>query len=491
MLSIPINDVLYGLLTTPKLAKINHEDYLYYAADFSYIHFISIENPKKSKKIKVPSGEIVDVEYINSDSIFIVYNPHENFNDKYHLIIVNMQGSVKKRINLNKYNFSSKTYIVTANCTNNISMERYFIFRIKSDENEINPFKQNKYPQIGCYDLLCDTVIYNSDLFFPDFPKNIRISDRPEVIYISTFKNHFPLIRYAYSPYVYVWDLKNNKTIKHLVHSKIIDSIYNSNNYINAVFTEVKINPYKGHKFFLCLPLLSETETYKPFVIVTDSQYHYMTESVEPTNFLNTFFSENENIKIDVKGDKIILTYFNYYFENIEKSQYASYITSLKKEIKAKQNEIPNLVCNIVNSNKLDTVYDIMLLLRNHFQLKDSNLFILAMYGEMGCSSCNESLIEFLSSHYIYFKNNKLYVLLSSSKQFANFILKKYKFNNYPYLLLDTLNLYSYFNTSKEFIPRLVEIKNFKKQYDYFYKLDAEDSLETKLLKISNHNYEK
>lgn len=485
--TISIKDVSYQINTRPEIIQLNNKHYLTYISDFSFLNIISVDNPEIRRKIKIPIGDVFNVEFLNSDSILLVYNLHENFQDKYHLILIDTTGKVIKKVSLSRFLPCIKSYITITPF--NAFFNQYYIFRIKTDERIIKPDKEQFCPQIAAYDFVNDTVIYNKELFYPDYPKNLHLKDNPEVIYISTFKNKNPLIRYVYSPYIYEWDIKNNKTTKHLIQSQIVDSIYNLNNYINAVFTEVKYNPYRGNFFFSCLPTLNEAEVYKTFFIVTDSLNNYITETTDIDYFNNVYFGKDMNINIRVSSDKIILTYFTYYFENVDKEEYIRYIDAIKKDLQKKQNEVPNLVCQIVNTNKLDTTtYDIKILLKKYFHLTDKNLLLLAMFSEKGCLTCNESLLEFLSRHYIFFKNNKLYVLLNVSKPYAKVLLDKYNFKDYPYLLLDTLNIYPYFNESHQYIPRLIKIKDDQKYFDRFYPLDEHDTLEMDLLKIAGKN---
>jgi len=479
--TIDLKDISYGLLTSPEIIKVNNDLHLIYAVDFGYIHILPIENPKKVKKIKIPMGDIVRVIYLNVDSIFVVYNPHENLNEDFQLLLIDTAGNIHKKINiLKKSNFKnayigwlSTTFIVNNN---------YLPLTFNSVKNYIT-HDIDTFPQIGYYDLLKDIIIINKSLFLPDFKENYKLTTHSYLAYLSPAKNSF-LIRYIYSPYLYKWDLNKNVTSKILIKSNIIDSIYTFNNFLNAIFTEVKYDPIRKYYFFVCIPLLDFSESYKPFFIVTDSSFNYITETTEKI-FFNTYFDNEENISYSLNGDKIELTYFNYYFENVDKKQYNDYTSSIKNDIIKKQNEMPDLICKITKEKDLTKTYDVSLLINNYYKLKDDNYWLLATYGDVGCVSCNEELFEFFSKNFIYFKNNNLYLLVSSSKKFARYLNEKFQLKNYPYLILDTLNIYKYFDKSAEYIPRLLKVKNKKIIFDKYYNLNNRDSLYQELLKIS------
>ncbi len=463
-------------------------------------------------KIKLGNSliSINDVEFYNKDSIMI-YGHSDNFENDSNIRCINIKGDIK-----HVYPLIHPSIISSKNPAKNLISSKSEIYpsaRLLFDNKIFVTFDysyynikgcQKKYPLVGYYDLLKDSLVINHDIWYPEINNNCFYK---QSVYYQFFTNLNDegniVISFAYTPTLIEWDYKKNKIQEYRVDSKFMSSIPfsnsetnkdsdNINNFENGLYSpgisSVMNNQQKI--YFRCVILPKKYGKRKVLRVFFDSKYQYLGEMLIDDNIYYETY-KGKYYSCDIENNKLNLKFIKPTFIPFEENKLKIKLDSIEKIEIARKNKKKNELCEIAGNNRDLFTYqknDIIKYLFKTQQIQDTS-FSVAIINKSGCGSCNEYVLQFLKYNQatlFNLKSRPMYLLYVSEngtiEDIENYLGNYILFDN-KHVKKDISSLYMNFHPYPDKNPRLVLVSHNNVSSDKIYLPDNIEKLPDDLMK--------
>ncbi len=475
----------------------NHFLIAYYYP-ISSIFIYDISKNSLNSKINLPDLALNDFDFINKDSIML-YGYSNNFENDSSIRCINIKGETK-----HVYPLYSSNIISSRNPAENLIPKKaeiqptaHFVFDNKIFISLNYPYYgfkgyQTKYPLVGYYDLLKDSLILNNDIWYPEIDAKTYYSS------YNFYKHSVSLtekgtinISFSHSPTIIEWDFKKNKTKSHCVDSKfafkipfsdtiqVENSDYDNYNTENGLFIPELGYLMKDNVRVNYREMILPSNKYGEFVILRvffDSQYNYMGEMIINSDY---YLNKYKNIYYSclIKKGRLHLRYLKPLYKSFDENTLKNQLDSLEKlEIEAKAKKKIEL-CEITGGKTNLFLYqknDIIKYLQKSQQIQDTS-FSIAILNKNGCGPCNEYLLQFIKNNQsVLFSitTKPMYLLyVSENDKIENIeaYLDGYMLFDKNHVRLDLTSMYKTFHPYVDLNPRLILVSQNNVVLDNIY----------------------
>ncbi len=429
--------------------------------------------------------------YINNDSIWI-YGDFEDYNEPKNsqrniLALVDKNANIKLKIQLMKF-------IDFCGAPCGTPFEMIYVVNKKSEFTgllafviqDFKSFEKEGYTNCpvrlaGLFDVYKQKFITNDSIKYPE-PK-ISFSDNKVLLYpyIYELKPKEFIIGFQYTPSFYIWNTKYNVVKINKLIPKYLDSENDGSGITYGNF--YKLNDS------LLMRIIGLSDEYDRrryyYYVLCDTNFNYLGEGfqtkkqpyfIEFPDKYNCLYSSDSTIEI-IKA-KPHLKYQT--IDNLKKV-----IQTLLCDKNIKETEI----CKIIgrkNKNEKINNFHIQKYMKDILGINKDN-FALIIFNSLGCTSCNDYLLNFINiNSSVFFKKseNHLFVLLVDNEGNPRKIVNKYQNLITQYssnIYFDSSETYSYIHPFNDYNPRLILVENGQIVHDTIY---MPDNLEKCALKI-------
>lgn len=498
VLKIPNGVISLNLI---KVFEIEKKPFLFayfYPKSSIYIYDLTLDSLYKEIQIKDYST-LNNIEFFNNDSIMLYGSCNNNSNDSA-IRCININGTIKHVYPLyHPYFISSKQPI-----RKDASIKKGIIYphaQFIHDKKIFITFDYPyygtmgyhfKYPIVGYYDLIKDSLFMNQNIWYPDIDNNMYYTQY--LFYkhsITLSENGKVLISFSHTPKIIEWDFKTNKTKVYSIDSKFSTPIPSVNKIQNETSEYDNFNTDNGlyvpdicflndnnsriyyRELFLPSKKFGDNIILRVFF---DANFNYLGEMiVNGDQYYNVY--KNKHYSCTINKGRLILRFIKPRFEKFEENELKSTLDSLAKiEISRKKNIDLNL-CKITDNKSKTFTYeknDIIKYLKKEHQIQDSS-YSIAILNKNGCGPCNQHVLQFLKiNQEIFFniKSRPMYLLYVDEKGSIDDIeayLDGYMLFDKKHVKKDISSLYSNFHPYIDLNPRLVLVSNGKVSHDNIY----------------------
>ncbi len=479
------------LKTYKQLVNIDGNDVIIFNMSNCYMSFYDLESGEKIHDILVDTlGMMRSFYYIGKDSIFVgninTYGELE-LESPQSLKLIDWEGNVKKiygydidQDELNKYKYEIRKLIPPSNgnfvfCRDNIissgtyadsygllgtkeSVENPLPLGIRMDtkENKYHVSKHRKFAYI------------KEGMYYPTYV----------LICITKSANNLPIFRYPYSSSAFEWDFEKDNVIEHYFKSAIADSImplpypaeyghevpysygeveYDECNqvYVSTVFFNGKI--YGEWK----LGLIFANKNFQYLGEMYDNKYW---PSVSNNEMLLDIRKKNDSI-ITINYLKLVRTNkdYNKYIDSCR-----NVLLTMKQNLENKKNTLIN-GCPSIN------------FVKSQMDINESSYKILTLYGNEGCTGCEQTTLQTLFDNREILNKTPLYIIVSCrNADELNKYMQYYGLTYFDKIALDSTGIMkSVAKTSLLLNPRITIVEDGMVTLDTIYQSDV---IENKLL---------
>lgn len=512
VLKIPNGVISINLI---KVFEIEKKPFLFayfYPKSSIYVYDLTLDSLYKEIHIKDYSN-LNNIEYIHNDSIML-FGRCNNFSSDSAIRCINMNGTIKHVYPLyHPYLISSKQpFSKVASIKKGIIYpSAHFIHDKKIFLTFEYPYYGTmgyhiKYPIVGYYDLVKDSLFVNQNIWYPDIDDNKYYTQH--LFYkhsITLSEKGKVLISFSHTPKIIEWDFKTNKTIIYSIDSKFSTPIpfeskiqneapeydnFNSDNgfYVPGIFFLNDDNSRIYYReLFLSSKKFGDNIILRVFF---DANFNYLGEMiVDGDQFYNVY--KNKHYSCTINKGRLIFRFIKPRFEKFVEKELQSSLDSLAKiEISRKKNIDLNL-CKITDNRSNTFIYekdDIIKYLKKEHQIQDTS-FSIVILNKNGCGPCNEYVLQFMKLNQEVFFNIKsrpmylLYVDEKGSIDDIEVYLDGYMLFDNKHVKKDNSILYSNFHPFTNTNPRLVLVTKGKVTHDDIYLPDDLNRLIDDLMK--------
>lgn len=439
-----------------------------------------------------------NVEFFNRDSI-MVYGTSYNFENDSNIRCINLEGEIKHVYSLHQPNIISSKNLAENLIPNKSEMypRAQFINDNKIFISFDYPYYgvkgyQKKYPLVGYYDLIKDSLVINYDIWYPEIPDNRYY--KQSIYYrhsISLNNNGNIIISFSHTPIMYEWNYKSNIIYQHKVLSKFMTAIpytdslqkdeseYNNydvahGQYFPGVYYIMKNNTRVNFR-----DLMLPANKYGDNTILRvffDSKYQYLGEMIMSSDyFINKY--KDTYYSCLINNGRLDFKFIKPTFKSFDENRLKAKLDSIEKAEIEKKNKKNKELCLITGDKRTLYTYqqeDIVKYLQKTQQIEDTS-FSVAILNKFGCGPCNDYVLQFLNTNQAVLFNIKsrpLYVLYVSEGSHILEIesyLNGYSLSDKKHVKLDNSELYKKFNPYTELNPRLVFVSHNKVVFDHIY----------------------
>jgi hypothetical protein len=498
--SLPLPDGVVTL-NLMKLFEMNGRYYLiayFYPRHDLYIYDLSkneLVNQLKLGNIHSLNG----LEFFSRDSIML-YGSSGDLKSDSIIQCVNLEGKIKQVYSLFFPNVISSKIAADPLLANNEELypRAQFVFDHKiflTFDYWYYGFKgyQKKYPLVGYYDLLKDTLVVNRNIWYPELDSSRYFAQSFYYQHSISLKENGNIdISFSYTPVIYEWDYKHNKIKEHKVDSKYMTAIpfgerkqkddpeFNNFNPIHGLYLPGVSSVMKDKSKIYYREMMLSTAKYgdgKVIRVFFDSKYHYLGESLVDKNcYLNYYKSvyymgEINNGRLDFKFVKPV-------FKPFDENKLKSKLDSIEKAEIEKNKQKRKEICGVVDRKGTSSFSyqrdDIVKFLQKNHQIQDTS-FAVAIVNSKGCGPCNEYILNFVKINQGVFFNIKtrpfylLYVNEGASYSDMTSYLTGFSLTDKDLVKMDNSVTYKDFSPSSLFNPRLVLVSQNKVILDNTY----------------------
>ncbi len=498
VLKIPNGVISLNLI---KVFEIEKKPFLFayfYPKSSIYVYDLTLDSLYKEIQIKDYSN-LNNIEFFNNDSIMLYGSCNNNSNDSA-IRCININGTIKKVYPLyHPYLISSKHPI-----RKEASIKKGIIYPHAQfiHDNKIfitfdYPYYGTmgyhcKYPIVGYYDLIKDSLFMNQNIWYPDIDDSRYYS--PYLYYkhsITLLENGNILISFSHTPKLIEWDYKTNVLKKHYIDSKFSTSILFANKIQNDASSYENFNTDYGlyipdicfikdsnsriYYRELFLPSLKYGENIILRVFF-DANFNYLGEMiVEGDYFYNVY--NNQHFSCNLNKGRLIFRFLRPTFAKFEEKELKLKLDSFAKNEIMRKKDVKYDLCNITENKTNTFTYeknDILKYLKKAHQINDTS-YSIAILNKNGCAPCNQHVLQFIKMNQTTFFNIKtrpmylLYVDEKGSIDDIEAFLDGYLLFDKSHVKKDISALYSNFHPFTDMNPRLVLVSNNKVIHDNIY----------------------
>jgi hypothetical protein len=364
---------------------------------------------------------------------------------------------------------------------------------------------KTKYPIVGCYDMGKDTLIMNTDIWYPGLRDGVYQKWYMHETYLSINKKGNVIISFTYTPTFYEWNYKTNQLDTHTVNSQFMEPIpyskkiykndeeYNDCEYYFGAYLRIKSNCLSDSPYIYYRDILLPSLKYEKFNylrVFFDENYQYMGESIVDKKERSMQTYKNKQVSATIENGRIIVRFAKTTFKPFNKEKLKEKLSLMAKAKVEKEAKEKKELCNIIGGNPNTFSYqtnDILKYLEKSHNIKDSS-FSIAIINKNGCGSCNDYVLDFimLNQGVLYnIKDRPFYVLYVDENNTNLGIydyLGTYKIFDKYHTKCDVSTVYKKFHPFAIYNPRLVLVSHNNVICDEVYMPDEIDQLATKIL---------
>ncbi len=373
---------------------------------------------------------------------------------------------------------------------------------------------QMKYPLVGYYDLLKDSLILNQNIWYPEIESNKYYSN------YNFYKHSISLtekgtinISFSHSPKIIEWDFKKNKITMHCVDTKFAFKIpfsetiqkesseYSNYNIENGLFIPELDYLVKNNLRINYREIFLPSRKYGDNVILRvffDSQYNYMGEMIINSDYyLNRY--KNTYYSCVIKKGRLCLSFLEPTFKSFDENTLKRELDSLEKlEIEAKAKKKIEL-CEITGAKINLFLYqknDILKYLQKSQQIQDTS-FSIVILNKGGCGPCNDYVLQFIMHNQNVLFNDitkpmyMLYVDENGKIEDIEAYLNGYMLFDKNHVRMDVSSVFKSFHPYADLNPRLVLVSQNNVIFDNNYMPREMDQFVEDILKFYELKFEK
>ncbi|MDL2262087.1 DUF4221 domain-containing protein [Bacteroidales bacterium OttesenSCG-928-I21] len=291
--------------------------------------FFDVKKKELYHEITLPDRRLESFEYINKDSILLLFGYPKNFDEIDHfnglsmldtakLVLMDYNGNYKKyyHFNCKQSNFDNTNFTIDQI----LPPFTHFLFyeRIKRVGDKIFFFPhQHGYwdfenvennPLIAYYDLTTEKFVFSKNVKLPYTNSKMSYVTNFNVLNFDISANGMPLLRFFYSSDVFEWDYINDTLIKHSFKSQLIDTTTNSIGNLDAAYSGIYYDKY--NELYYSYLNFSETtygENSGWSFIIADKNFNYINELYSPLFGSQPKFFDNKMIFYQGAEDTIYI----------------------------------------------------------------------------------------------------------------------------------------------------------------------------------------
>ena len=439
-----------------QIAQVDGAETLILSCDDYKLRFYDLEKNLLIKEIKLDVAALDAFEFINKDSIFILYGnkySEQGYIDTDYFVLMNYDGKVVK-------GFSIKNPLVWSNENQPISTDKAIYPTLSTNDigffenkvffflNKMNPknigsaaFIENASPIASFYDLSIDSLTVSNSLWYPGITEGVFYPSDFAPMYYTLSHNNLPLIRFYYTSKIYEWDYKEDKTREISMKTQFCDSIlplqyettYSDNN-IEGMYLQIHYDPYRELYFsiFLFSPDIYGMGVWTQMIY--DKNFQLVSEIFQPEmDAFNPIFTENYIVNVSNSLDgQIRVNYWK--LERSEENQ-EEYNRKVLESIISKKEKRRQILTQSNNSieNSGDKINSFT---HSKFKIESKDYAIVSLNIDGGCPSCRQTILTFISENTKFFKERPFYLLIGG---YDNQAIQK-SINDYN---LSDLNVFS------------------------------------------------
>jgi len=473
-----------------KIIEITNKAYLLaYFYPLSNIYIYDLETKALVKQISL-NIKAANISFVNKDSIWVMGYPYNGFNNDSSLMVIDYNGRIKHVYPLYHPNLISSKYPDSTLIPENKEMypstwnqeliiqDNKVFFSFDYSYYGFKGYKK-RFPIVGYYDLVKDTLITNHEVWFPYLKEGGYYKSNMYNPVISLNNNGNILICFSYTPTFYEWNYHTNKIKTHKLATHFIDSIIASNilydnndsyNCLNFEFgTYGELLNYQLEQNLNFRTILLPEKKYgksKYLTIFSDNNYCYKGESYTPFKNIIRGRYKDKYIQANIENGYVSLKLIKPIFKQFNKKNIQHCLDSLYyKNTEALKKEVCRITGNITNKNYQPEY--IVNYARKAQNIKDTS-FALAILNNSGCGPCNDYVLKFVSMNQsVMFTRHKkpfylMYVKEGSTIADIKTYLNSYNISDYKYVKFDTSRVYKEFHPFSFDNPRLILVSKNK-----------------------------
>jgi len=507
-------------LNVAKIYEVDGKPFLFLRMyPFNTLFIYDLTTDSLVKEIKINNLSLIDLEYINKDSI-LLFGFSSKGNDST-LRVINYDGITQKIYPLIYPNIVSSLYPnkILRPLKNNINPST--IARV--DDKIFMSFNyphygfkgySTKHPIIGYYDIKKDTLIMNQKIWYPELKDNIYYKSEMYDAYLSLNHKGNIIISFPYTPTFYEWDYNSDKLDTHNLNSQFMEPIpysdtlfNNEREYYNWVFYNGLYSNMKSicisdsPKIYYRDILLSSIKygEYNYLRVFYDENYKYLGESLIDISELTAQTYKGKHVVTTVENGKVVVRFYKQKFKSFNKKELKRKLETIAKEKIETERKEKKELCNIVGESILKFEYqrdNIVKYLEKSHAIKDTSYAVLIV-NKMGCGSCNDYILRFMKNNQSVLYNIKdrpfylIYVDENSTSQDVFQYLSTYMIFDKNHTKVDLSKLYSKFHPFGMYNPRLVLVSHKKVLYDEVHLPDEMEQCARKIFDYYGIEFDK
>ncbi|MCX7861468.1 MAG: DUF4221 domain-containing protein [Bacteroidales bacterium] len=445
--------------------------------------------------ILFPNYYINSFHFTNKDSLWIFCDILYPTQKNGQLILTNHQQKIINQYDLfeplqHKYGIIQTVFFDTDTAFN-FNGKLFFTLINKNDLDTsiINNNNMTNYPIVGYFNTKNRKFYINKSITYPylDGKRRIYYPSNYKFIFFTRYRD-FLIVSFSYTNYIYLWNLKNNKTYLKKLHSNIIDTIKPCTSPCQKIDTMPKFWDLlysKENKMFIRYSVLSDKYSNKLHYIFYDTNFNYLGEDVfEKPYMVNPHYFQYYNL-VEFNNNNLIL----YKAKLVFKLKPFSHLQKKLEQYKTIKEKQEQETCQIIGKKKHEKVSNnhILNYFRKFHHITDTS-FALIVLHKYGCYSCNEYIKQTLSINKksLFSSSKNFYLLLTEENETIQKIKSKYSILlsgiSQNKILFDTTYLYNKIHPFSSYNPRLILVRNNKIIYDTISLPDKLESIIFKLL---------
>lgn len=429
---------------------------------------------------------------------------------------INFNGDVKKVYPLIYPSIISSKFPVNVLCPDGNEMYPYTM--VRTGDKIFISFRysyygykgyKKKYPIVGCYDIKKDTLIMNTDIWYPELKEGVYHKWFMHETYLSINNKGNVIISFTYTPTFYEWNYKTNQLDTHSVNSQFMEPIpysknrykndaeYNNCEYDHGAYLQIMSNSLSDFPSIyyrdILLPSL-KFEKFNYLRVFFDENYQYLGESIADKKDRKTQSYKNKQLSVIIENGKIVVRFVKIKFKPFNREKLEAELSLMAKAKVEKEAKEKKELCNIIGGNPNTFSYqtnDILKYLEKSQNIKDSSFSIVVM-NKKGCGPCNDYVLHFImvNQSVLYnIKDRPFYVLYVDENNTTSGIyeyLESYHIYDRDHARSDNSTVYKKFHPFAIFNPRLVLVSHRRVTYDEVYMPDEVEQLVNKILDYYN-----
>ncbi len=481
-LVLPLSDTLNNVVYNYQYVKTDTSNLLIIYTNSRKLLIYDIDSAKKVNTIKLSMIPLLAFDYINSDSIFIYYNPAYDI-DYMHdstLLLINNKGDTvdvyswkntpvwsweNPDYDIEDVGYSSLLFQHLPYMNNKIYMtfdiyhHNYFCDSIYLNNNKI--------PLIGYFDTKNNKFSAFSVYKYPQLTDSLKFPDIFSKKFISFTSDKKMIMAFAYTPLFFIFDEENNEIYHKKIVSMVIDTIYPSSVYQEDLNRYTYLIYDSVSQYYYRFIELAQNKYGRGmnYVVVSDKNFNHIAEGFYPKNISPQFATMGENIltinfeKTAKMPGKLVFSIYKPVFKDIDDN-----LTDLM------MSKLDSVNQCFLQKNNLNSDRNIETFIEENISLPDSD-FLLIILPMKSCPTCLKSALNFISMNAKPIFKSNLKILISGADAVQiNEILADYNlllYNNK--IWIDTIEKYYYYNKFDIINPRLIFFKDKKISFDTVY----------------------